>query len=378
LKQVWAQIPGLPRAQSLCAFLGAADATAQGTSYSTTGATADPHDPNANIGIPAHSSEEQWRIRMIRAATSEVSPHQPEEQLRIRMIQTPALGISAHPFNASDDTTSDAWIFDTACTHHMVHNHELFHDYNQFPKPIAVCGIGSGEHLAYGQGTLHIASLHNGHASNKHHLEYVWYVPEMDINIISKAWMKRCGLKVKLDDDEGILITNDKGMCLKTQDIAGHSYITNLFVQPFLSSHATVHAVVVASEPQSMAQLWHRRLSHTSTKILRMLGYNGFDTAQCPACIQAKQVRKPFRANPERATSRLFCMYSDLCGPVNPLTHDGMQYVLTFMDEATRFCWIYLLHDKSSSTVVAVLQSWLPFMQNQASSTLKRLCTDRG
>jgi transposase InsO family protein len=55
-----------------------------------------------------------------------------------------------------------------------------------------------------------------------------------------------------------------------------------------------------------------------------------------------------------------------------------MQYVLTFIDEATHFCWIYLLHDKSSSTVIAILQSWLPFVQNQASSSLKQLHTDRG
>jgi Pol polyprotein, beta-barrel domain len=334
----------------------------------------------ATLGISAHPSEEQPRIRMIRAAMSWIPAHPSEEQPRIRMIQTPTSGISAHPFNASDgttNTTSDAWIFDTACTHHMAHNHKLFHDYNQFPTPVAVHGIGLEEHLAYGQGTLHIGSLHNGQASNKHHLEYVWYVPEMDINIISKSWTKRCGLKVRMNDDEDFLIAHDKSICLKTQDIAGHSYITNLFVQPFLSSHAIVHGVV-ASEPQSMAELWHCHFGHTSTKILRMLGHNGFDSAQCPVCIQAKQVHKPFHANPEQATSRLFHVYSGLCGPVNPPTHDGMQYVLTFIDKATRFCWIYLLHDKSSSTVVAVLQSWLPFVQNQTSSTLKRLRTDRG
>jgi hypothetical protein len=57
---------------------------------------------------------------------------------------------------------------------------------------------------------------------------------------------------------------------------------------------------------------------------------------------------------------------------------NGMQYILTFIDEATRFCSIYLLHDKSSSNVVAVLQSWLLFVQNQVSGTLKRLRTDRG
>jgi Pol polyprotein, beta-barrel domain/Zinc knuckle len=137
-------------------------------------------------GIPAHPSKEKPRIHMIRAATSWIPAHPSEEQPRIRMIQAPTSGISAHLFNASDDT-SDAWIFDTACTHHMAHNPELFHDYNQFPTPIAVRGIGSGEHLAYGRGTLHIGSLHNGQASNEHYLEYVWYIPDMDINIISKS-----------------------------------------------------------------------------------------------------------------------------------------------------------------------------------------------
>jgi GAG-pre-integrase domain len=163
--------------------------------------------------------------------------------------------------------------------------------------------------------------LHNGQASNERHLEYVLYIPEMDIDIISMSWTKRCGLKVRMNGDEDFLIANDKGMCLKTQDIAGHSYIMNLFAQPFLSSYAIVHAVI-ASEPQSMAQPWHRRLGHTSTKILQMLGYNGFDSVQCPVCIQAKQVCKPFHPNPERAKSTLFRVYFDLCGPVNPPTHD--------------------------------------------------------
>jgi Pol polyprotein, beta-barrel domain/Zinc knuckle len=184
------------------------------------------------------------QIRVIRTPTFPAHPS--EEQPRIRIIHTPMSGIAAHPFNASDDITSDTLIFNTACTHHMVHNHELFHNYNQFPTPIAVCGIRLREHLAYGQGTLHIAPLHNGLASNEHHLRCIWYIPEMDINI-SKSWTKRCGLKVKMNDNEDFVITNDKGMCLQMQDIAGHSYIMNLFVQPF-HSHAIVHAVV-ASEP---------------------------------------------------------------------------------------------------------------------------------
>jgi hypothetical protein len=82
------------------------------------------------------------RIRMIRTPTG-IPAHPSEEQPHPHDSRT-NVGIAAHPFNASDDTTSDAWIFETACTEQMVHNHGLFHDYNQFPTPITVCGIGSG------------------------------------------------------------------------------------------------------------------------------------------------------------------------------------------------------------------------------------------
>jgi Pol polyprotein, beta-barrel domain len=126
---------------------------------------------------------------MIRMPTSGIHAHPSKEQLCIHMIQTSTLGIVPYPFNASDSTTItfNAWIFDTAYIYHMAYNSELFYDYNQFPTSIAVREIGLGEHLAYGQGTLHIVSLRNEQASNEHHLEYVWSVPKMDINIISKS-----------------------------------------------------------------------------------------------------------------------------------------------------------------------------------------------
>jgi hypothetical protein len=55
----------------------------------------------ATLGISAHQSEEQPRIHTICAATLGISAHQSEEQPRICMVN---VGIAAHPFNASDVT----------------------------------------------------------------------------------------------------------------------------------------------------------------------------------------------------------------------------------------------------------------------------------
>jgi hypothetical protein len=53
LQRVWTQIPRPPKAQSPRTFLNVdvnVDAIVQGTSCSTAGATAHPHDPNSNVG----------------------------------------------------------------------------------------------------------------------------------------------------------------------------------------------------------------------------------------------------------------------------------------------------------------------------------------
>jgi hypothetical protein len=100
-------------------------------------------------------------------------------------------------------------------------------------------------------------------------------------------------------------------MRLKTRDIARQGYFTKIFVQPLVSPHtvslhAVVHAVVVTSGPQSMFELWHHRSGHTSTKNLVILGCKGFNSTHGFVCIEAKQVRTPFRPNPERGTIKLF------------------------------------------------------------------------
>src|SRR5436190_3962435 len=110
---------------------------------------------------------------------------------------------------------------------------------------------------------------------------------------------------------------------------------------------------------------------------MRLLGLS-YNLGKCHICIIGKQTRKPFPTNPNpRATSKLFRVYSDVC-PVSPESFGHGLYFITFVDEATRYVWIYIIPNKSSSTVLQILQKWLPLVQNQAGTTLINFRTDEG
>jgi len=69
----------------------------------------------------------------------------------------------------------------------------------------------------------------------------------------------------------------------------------------------------------------------------------------CKVCIEAKQIRNPFNSERDRAVKPLHIIHTDIVGPIEPLTYDNKKYVLTFVDDYTHFCKVYLLKNKSEA-----------------------------
>ncbi len=47
-----------------------------------------------------------------------------------------------------------------------------------------------------------------------------------------------------------------------------------------------------------------------------------------------------------RAGEPLELVHSDLCGKMNVKSESGAEYFLSFIDDKTRYVWIYVLHHK--------------------------------
>ena len=56
-----------------------------------------------------------------------------------------------------------------------------------------------------------------------------------------------------------------------------------------------------------------------------------------------------FSSRSKKKLKKLELVYSDVCGPMDVETLEGNKYFVTFIDDATKKAWIYLL--KSNNQV---------------------------
>nr|GEY43916.1 zinc finger, CCHC-type [Tanacetum cinerariifolium] len=90
------------------------------------------------------------------------------------------------------------------------------------------------------------------------------------------------------------------------------------------------------------------------------------DTEKCKTCMLTKITKKPFQ-NVKRETKVLELIHIDLCDLHATPSLGNKKYFVTFIDDASRFCYVYLLHSKDETKV-----------ELQQESLIKRFKTDRG
>jgi hypothetical protein len=71
--------------------------------------------------------------------------------------------------------------------------------------------------------------------------------------------------------------------------------------------------------------------------------------SKCHSYVQSKQPRKPHKTTKERNLAPLELIHSNLCEINGVLTKGGKRYFITLIDDATRFCYVYLLKTKDET-----------------------------
>ena len=104
---------------------------------------------------------------------------------------------------------------------------------------------------------------------------------------------------------------------------------------------------------ENSATLWHKRLGHISKQriqrlvldeILDPLDLSDFEV--CIECIKGKRtnIRK---LGAKRAKDILELVHTDICGPFPTPSWNGQQYFISFIDDYSRYGYLYLIHEKS-------------------------------
>jgi hypothetical protein len=79
--------------------------------------------------------------------------------------------------------------------------------------------------------------------------------------------------------------------------------------------------------------------------------------------VQSKQPRKPHKATEERHLTPLELIHSNICKMNDVLTEGGQIYFMTMIDDASRYCYVYLL--KTKGGVLNCFKTYKAKVKNQ-------------
>ena len=119
--------------------------------------------------------------------------------------------------------------------------------------------------------------------------------------------------------------------------------------------HTSTRNVKRKLTSENSGGLWHKRLGHISRKRIERLVHNEIldplnmsDIDPCVQCAKGKQVSvRKYEAI--RANDLLELIHTDICGPFQTATRNGHIYFISFIDDYSRYGYIFLIKEKAQA-----------------------------
>lgn len=237
-------------------------------------------------------------------------------------------------------------IADSGSSHHLIREDLGYHlvDAKNVDLKIGVAKEGQTIN-AHRCGKLILKTKQNRQIT----IENVYECKNLTYNLLSIRVIERKGMKVTFESGE-VKIRNQYGNLLLTGNLDG-----NLYKFEFITTECQANSCIVDKD------LLHRRMGHAAS-------FPPLKTP-CNICLEGKQTRNRFISMPEdRKPKRILEVVStDVCGPLNPQTHDDKRYFVTFIDHYSHFAIGHLIEKKSEVTDL--------FIQYEAMVTAKFGCS---
>ncbi|CAN1139245.1 Retrovirus-related Pol polyprotein from transposon TNT 1-94 [Linum perenne] len=261
------------------------------------------------------------------------------------------------------------WIIDSGASRHFCSSKEMFTELGEVENGEQVYMGNSSSSPVMGKGKISL-KLNSGKILA---LTNVLFVPSLRRNLISAGLLNKAGLKLVIEADKLVLTKNGQ--------FVGKGYMSGGL---FVISGCCVNENHASSYIVESINLWHARLGHVGKSSIKRLNslnllpaLTDLDSfSKCEICVEAKFARKPFKSVIERKTELLELIHTDLADFRNHVSRGGKKYYITFIDDFSKYCKVYLLSSKDEAE-----QKFLIYkaeVENQLDRKIKRLRLDRG
>ena len=300
------------------------------------------------------------------------------ESFRQYLISNPtamsaSMPISGPTSSAASGTPSSLWILDSGATHHMSPHLSSFTSLSH-TSSISVMSASDTSMSVEGVGSVSIPHIS---------LPDVYYIPKLTLNLASVSQLCKSGNWVFFSDS--VCVIQDQ----HTQKVIGIGHrVGELYVLEVLKVSAVAASSIDLSSFRlsplsSEFYLWHSRLGHVSVSRLRFLVSSGVlghlnttDISDCSGCKLAKFSALPFNKSLSCSLAPFDIIHSDVWGPAPVSTKGGSTYYVSFIDDCTRYTWVYLM--KRRSDFLGIYRHFRALIKTQHSAVIKCFRCDLG
>ena len=177
------------------------------------------------------------------------------------------------------------------------------------------------------------------------------HVPDIRKNLVSGPLLSKNGFRLVFESDKFVLTKS--GMYVGKGYLSDGLFKLNVMTivpQVTMNENSTSSAYIVES-----SYIWHGRLGHVNygslKKLINMNCLPKFEldpNHKCEACVEAKMTKKSFQ-NILRNSEPLDLIHTDIYNFKFIQTRAGKKYFITFIDDSTRYCHVYLLRSKDET-----------------------------
>ncbi|KAK9155098.1 hypothetical protein Sjap_002578 [Stephania japonica] len=297
---------------------------------------------------------------------------QPPSQQPLRFTPTPPQTQTSF-FGTAESVPDTSWYMDSGASSHITADPSQLNNCMPYGGNKSLM-VGNGKYLPITSvGSTLLPSIHSRLSFHN-----TLCVPSIKKNLLSVSQLTR---------DNNVVIEFRPDVCLvkdiRTSEVLLHGHLHNglyRFFGPSISPTDTHNAFLASNNAQS--NLWHSRLGHPAHRVLSQVVHKHLNFSLssvpdfCSYCPMGKIHALPYSNSNHIASHVLDLIHTDLWGPAPVTSTDGFNYYIHFIDDCTRFTWVYPL--KLKSDAIHAFSAFKKLVENQFGTTIKRVQSDWG
>lgn len=284
-------------------------------------------------------------------------------------------------------SSTSRWCLDSGCTAHMCANEDLMTDMRECSSTLNMANSTST--ISRSKGSVQLMASMDNKEKRQVNLHNTLLVKDLRTNLISVSKITDCDREVVFRKNEAVIQDMDGNVTLIADRVGDLYYLREYGEQVKMARKENIRdndakAATTENSQTKEANLWHARLGHLHMNAVidlsrghatGMKELSGGATS-CDVCHLGKMTAKPFSTREKKSTRILEIVHTDLCQPSKIRSEGGNRYFVSFIDDLSGWCMLYML--KGKDQVFETFKSYKSFVEKQTGAKIKALQSDNG